>query len=94
MCVIDSGRAGLIHARNVAGGIPGARLVALVDPVSKALEKAVEELGAIEGFLDYREALKAPEVNAVVIPTPTACHRDIADRGRVQVWEGGFMCQV
>ena len=78
ICLIGSGRAGLIHGRNFAGGIPGARLVALVDPVPDALDKAVKELGSIKGYLDYREALKAPDVDAVVIATPTAYHRDIA----------------
>ena len=77
ICVIGSGRAGLIHARNFAGGIPGARLVALADPVAEALNKAVKELGSIKGYLDYRDALKAPDVNAIVIATPTAYHRDI-----------------
>lgn len=78
VCVIGSGRAGLIHARNFVGGISGARLVGLADPVPEALDKAVNELGSIKGYPDYREALKAPDVDAVVIATPTAYHRDIA----------------
>jgi myo-inositol 2-dehydrogenase/D-chiro-inositol 1-dehydrogenase/scyllo-inositol 2-dehydrogenase (NAD+) len=76
--VIGNGRAGLIHARNFAGGIPGAQLVALADPAPDVLKQAVKELGAVKGYLDYREALQAPDVQAVVIATPTVYHRDIA----------------
>ena len=45
ICVIGSGRAGLIHARNFIGRVDNAKLVALCDPVPTALEACSNELG-------------------------------------------------
>jgi predicted dehydrogenase len=77
IAIIGSGRAGMIHARNFAAGVPGARLVAMVDPVAEARTAALAELGLDKGYADYREALADPEVGAVVVVTPTVYHRDI-----------------
>ncbi len=77
MCVIGTGRAGLIHARNYASAIPSARLAALVDPVEEALGKTSRELSPEASFTDYRLALESPDVDAVVVATPTAFHREI-----------------
>jgi predicted dehydrogenase len=86
IAVVGSGRAGMIHARNFASGIEGARLEAMVDPVAAAREAALRELGIDKGYEDYREALADPAVNAIVVVTPTAYHRDIvvaaAEAGR------------
>jgi len=77
IAVVGSGRAGMIHARNFASGIEGARLVAMVDPVAEARAAALRELGLDRGYGDYREALADPAVGAVVVVTPTATHREI-----------------
>ena len=77
VCVIGSGRAGLIHARNFARTVPGARLAALVDPQAEALAAAGRELGVGKLYADYRQALADREVQAVVVVTPTKFHRDI-----------------
>ena len=44
IAVIGAGRAGMIHARNYARGIAGARLVAVVDPVEGVARAAADEL--------------------------------------------------
>ena len=77
VCVIGAGRAGLIHARNFASAVPSARLVALADPIPEAAAKAGQELSIPQTFSDYRKALEASGVDAVVIATPTAHHREI-----------------
>jgi myo-inositol 2-dehydrogenase/D-chiro-inositol 1-dehydrogenase/scyllo-inositol 2-dehydrogenase (NAD+) len=77
IAVIGSGRAGMIHARNFAPGLEGARLVAMVDPVADAREAALRELGVEKGYPDYRQALADRAVDAVVVVTPTAYHREI-----------------
>jgi predicted dehydrogenase len=77
IAVIGSGRAGMIHARNFAAGIDGARLVAMVDPVPAARAAALAELGITRGYADYREALADPAVQAVVVVTPTVFHKEI-----------------
>jgi len=78
IALVGCGRAGMVHARNFAGRIRGARLAALVDPVRGAAEEAAKELGGVADVsADYREALKNPRVDAVVVATPTVSHREI-----------------
>ena len=40
VCLIGCGRAGMIHARNYAGNVRGAELIAFCDPVAECLEAA------------------------------------------------------
>ncbi len=77
IAVIGSGRAGMIHARNFAAGVEGARLVAMVDPVAEARTAALAELGLDKGYSDYRDALADPAIGAIVVVTPTVYHREI-----------------
>ena len=77
ICVIGSGRAGMIHARNFARRVTRAHLVALSDPHAPTLEQAKAELEVETGYADYRKALVDPRVNAVVVVTPTSLHREV-----------------
>jgi predicted dehydrogenase len=77
VCVIGSGRAGMIHARNFAGRVPHAELVALVDARRETVDESCRELGVKTAYTDYREALADPRVHAVVVVVPTVLHRDI-----------------
>lgn len=77
VCLIGCGRAGMIHARSIARGVRGARMAALCDPVPEALAAAKDELGVERGYTDYRDALADPDIDAVVVVTPTALHRDV-----------------
>ena len=66
-CVISTGRAGMIHARNLANNIPNARLVALADVHGDGLRKAGTELGIKRKYADYRKALDDKDVEAVFV---------------------------
>lgn len=77
-CVIGAGRAGMIHARNLAGPIRSAALAAACDPDPGNLRKAGEELGGAALLSDYREAVAREDVQAVVIAAPTFLHCEIA----------------
>jgi myo-inositol 2-dehydrogenase/D-chiro-inositol 1-dehydrogenase len=74
VCVIGCGRAGMIHARNYAGGVRGARLVALCDSSADNLRAAASELGVEKTYSDYRDVMADPDVDAVVVVTPTGMH--------------------
>ena len=77
VCLIGCGRAGMIHARSYAGHIRDAELTALCDPMKENLEAAQEELNVRFTYTDYQKALENPEIDAVVVVTPTQFHRDI-----------------
>ncbi len=77
ICVIGSGRAGMIHARNFSRRVNGGQLVALVDAHAETLKAAQGELEVEKGYADYQDALRDPRVDAVVVVTPTALHREV-----------------
>jgi len=77
-CLIGTGRAGVVHAANIARRIPSARLVALCDANPESLRAAADQFGVSTLYADYREAVAESGVDAVVIVTPTFLHCEIA----------------
>ncbi|MDO5108256.1 MAG: Gfo/Idh/MocA family oxidoreductase, partial [Coriobacteriaceae bacterium] len=78
VCVIGSGRAGRIHAKSYAGGVIGARLLAVCDPSDEARAAAKADFGAERSYADWRDVMDDSDIDAVVIVTPTGMHRDVA----------------
>jgi myo-inositol 2-dehydrogenase/D-chiro-inositol 1-dehydrogenase/scyllo-inositol 2-dehydrogenase (NAD+) len=76
--LVGTGRAGLVHGRIFAAGIPGARLEAIADPDPAVLERAAAELDCERTFVDPAEAVVDPDVDAVVIASPTFTHAALA----------------
>lgn len=77
VCVVGSGRAGMIHAVNFAKNVPGAKIVAMVDPAKETLDNACAELGGVTGYSSHAQALQDPDIDALVIVSPTKFHKDI-----------------
>ena len=77
VCVIGCGRAGMIHARNYAGGVRGAMLTALCDPFEENLLAAKEELSLSKGYTDWHDVMSDPDIDAVIVVTPTQFHKEI-----------------
>jgi myo-inositol 2-dehydrogenase / D-chiro-inositol 1-dehydrogenase len=75
--ILGAGRIGQVHARAVAGA-PGARLVAIADPVAAAAEAVRAGYGCDIRSIDAIEA--SADVDAVVICTPTDTHADLIER--------------
>jgi predicted dehydrogenase len=78
VAVVGTGRAGLVHARNFASGVSGARLAALADPSEEALTVAAAETACDRTFTDPLEAVAADDIDAVVIASPTFTHAELA----------------
>jgi myo-inositol 2-dehydrogenase/D-chiro-inositol 1-dehydrogenase/scyllo-inositol 2-dehydrogenase (NAD+) len=78
VCVVGAGRAGLIHAENFALRTPGAKLAAIADPNMRAANAALETLGVSCAIYEsHTEALEDRGIDAFVVVTPTAFHRDV-----------------
>ena len=77
-CLIGAGRAGYIHAVNLASRLKSAELVAVCDANEEAALRTASELNVGQTYADYREAVARPDIDAVVIVTPTFLHSAIA----------------
>lgn len=88
VCVVGTGRAGMVHAENLRWHVPHARLVAVVDEDADAGLRAAAALDLEHGSAHTRlsDALASPEVQAVVVATPTPTHArlvsEAAESGR------------
>lgn len=67
------GTIGCVHARNLQGRIPGARLARVVD----ALEDALAIAAGVPASTDYGDLLADPRVDAVLIATPPSTHAEM-----------------
>lgn len=79
VCLIGTGRAGMVHAENFRWRVKHAELVAVVDADAVRASEAAAGLDLpCMGFTDLPAALAATDIDAVVITTPTFTHRDLA----------------
>ncbi len=70
------GRLGKRHAEQLSRHTPGATLVAACSPVHEELAWARSVLNVPRLHTEYAELLNDPEVDAVVLVTPTTLHAD------------------
>ena len=52
---------------------PESKLVALADPMKERVEELAEKFGA-KGYTDYKEMLKDPNIDAIVVAGPNSLH--------------------
>lgn len=83
IAVFGAGRIGARHATNVARAVPGARLIGVADIDLAAAQRAVEAAGHGRAAPQYAEFLHDPQVQAVIVATPTDTHAAVmADAAR------------
>jgi scyllo-inositol 2-dehydrogenase (NAD+) len=75
--VVGLGRLGAVYARYVAHRVPGARLVAVADPNPDRVQQFVDEIPGVRQYADHRELLDDPDVEAVLVVTPTSTHKEV-----------------
>jgi predicted dehydrogenase len=78
ICMIGAGRVGKNHSRAITRHVPGARIVALVDPFVSVRSETALEFGIEDQFDSLEQALDKVQFDAVVITTPTPTHLPIA----------------
>lgn len=77
MGVIGLGRMGQLYARILTTQISGSRLYAVAEVNEQARIRLADELKVPHAFADSRELIALPELDAVVIATPTSTHHDL-----------------
>lgn len=78
ICLIGTGRAGMIHAHNFTGYIPNAKIYAVCDLLKEKAIRAAKELNISIYYDDYKQALLDNNIHAVYIACPTKFHKEIA----------------
>lgn len=71
---VGLGRLGYEHACNLATQVPGCELTAICDVDEKRVKEVGEELGVPYTYTDFEEMCKNPELDAIVIVSPSFLH--------------------
>ncbi|HEY5628076.1 MAG TPA: Gfo/Idh/MocA family oxidoreductase [Candidatus Limnocylindrales bacterium] len=74
--VVGLGRMGAMHARYVARGVPGARVTAVADFDTERARAMGVELDTGNVFASAAELAACPDVDAVLLATPSVRHPD------------------
>jgi scyllo-inositol 2-dehydrogenase (NAD+) len=75
--LIGLGRLGRVYARDLATRIAETRLVAIADPVDKAVQDVAAEYDVPGAYGNAADLVADPQVEAVVIVSPTHTHREV-----------------
>jgi myo-inositol 2-dehydrogenase/D-chiro-inositol 1-dehydrogenase len=76
--LVGLGRMGRFHAADLAGRIPLAKLVRIVDANENVVRENSEQLGGVEWSTSYADLLDDPGIEAVVVASPTPLHAEMA----------------
>ena len=71
---VGLGRLGYEHAKNLATQVPGCELAAICDVDAGRVKEVAEELGVQYTYTDFEEMCKNPELDAIVIVSPSFLH--------------------
>ena len=81
--LVGLGRMGRFHAANLAGRVLGARLVRIADAAEGVARETSGRLGGVRWSTGYEDLLEDPEVEAVVVASPTPLHAEMAEAAAV-----------
>lgn len=76
--LVGLGRLGQVYAESVAGGIPGARLVAVADLVARRAKQVADQYDVPRWYDDGEKLMEDQQVDAVLIIGSTDAHKDLA----------------
>ncbi|HWB15781.1 MAG TPA: inositol 2-dehydrogenase [Vicinamibacterales bacterium] len=75
--VLGAGRIGTIHATNLATRVAGAEVAVIADVNLPAAETLARKLGVPRAVADYHDVLRATDVDAFAVCTPTSTHYQV-----------------
>src|SRR5947209_18556811 len=77
MGVIGLGRMGQLYTNLLSSQIHGAKLYAVAEIHEQSRSRVAGEFDITRAFADFHELLALPELDAVIIATPTSTHHDL-----------------
>lgn len=80
VAVLGLGRLGYAHTKNLLTEVHGAQLFMVVDPMPGRAEEVAQEFGIDHFSTEAKDALTHPDVDAVVIVTPTSTHAEMIEQ--------------
>lgn len=73
--IIGAGRIGQVHTKSILTGVPEARIKAIADPfMTEKTREWAQSMGIDNVYLDYKQILNDPEIDAVLICSSTDTH--------------------
>lgn len=76
--IVGAGRIGNVHAQSITYHIPQARVVRVTDVNAQAAQALAARYGIPAWGTDYMEIVRDPQVDAVLVCSPTPTHAQIA----------------
>ena len=76
--IVGAGRIGLVHAESVTYHIPEAQVVMVTDVVLDNAKGLAERFGVPKYSADYMDLINDPDIDAVLVCSPTPTHADIS----------------
>jgi scyllo-inositol 2-dehydrogenase (NAD+) len=75
--LVGLGRLGRVYARDLSTRLGCTRLVAVADMNKAAVDEVSQQFDISRGYTSPEEVIADPEVDAIVIVTPTATHAEV-----------------
>src|SRR4029450_7065127 len=82
--LVGVGRLGRVYAKDLASRIPETRLTAVADPDVAAAKEVAAEWDVPAWYATPQELIADPNVDAIVIVSPTHTHREIVVHAAAQ----------
>lgn len=76
--IVGAGRIGKVHAQSIVYHIPEAQVVMVTDVVGAAAEALAKQYGIERWSTDYMDIVNSPDIDAVLVCSPTPTHADIS----------------
>ena len=76
--IVGAGRIGHVHAESVTYHIPEAEVAMVTDVVEANAKKLAEKYGIPKYSANYMDLINDPEIDAVLVCSPTPTHADIS----------------
>lgn len=76
--IVGAGRIGHVHAESVTYHIPDAEIAMVTDVVEENAKKLAEKFDIPKYSADYMDLVNNPEIDAVLVCSPTPTHADIS----------------